>query len=140
MADQDEATRIRAYLEQHLATYHRDVLREKLIEDGHDAAVVDRVLAEVAGPQPVAQIGISRQMQLLMAVTAVGVVVLNSSVCFRLFRSGDPIMIALLVAVELMAMVVLWRDRSTLAASVLIGLLLWIIGTVIFIASFIGLF
>jgi hypothetical protein len=49
LAEPDDTARIRAYLEQHRATYDRAALRAKLLEDGHDAESVDLAMAQVYG-------------------------------------------------------------------------------------------
>ncbi len=49
MAEHDDAARIRAYLEEHRATYDRAALRTKLLEDGYDAELVDLAMAQVYG-------------------------------------------------------------------------------------------
>lgn len=47
MAEQDQQARIRAYLAQHQTTYERPALRQKLIDDGYDPALIDAALAEL---------------------------------------------------------------------------------------------
>lgn len=133
MEDQDEIARIRAYFQQHQATYNRDVLRQKLIEDGYDEQDVDAVLGEMPMPQRAATTGISAWMALVLMLTIVGVVILNSSVCITTSANGDLLPITLLTTAELVALFVLWRRGSPLATSLLIGLFLWGIPTVILI-------
>jgi hypothetical protein len=49
MAEHDDAARIRAYLEEHRATYDQAALRAKLLEDGHDVEQIDLAMAQVYG-------------------------------------------------------------------------------------------
>ena len=47
MTEPDRIARIRAYVERHRNTYHRDALRRWLIAEGYTAEDVDQVMAEV---------------------------------------------------------------------------------------------
>lgn len=47
MAEGDEQSRIRAYIEQNQTTYASNVLRANLLDAGYDRALVDQALAEL---------------------------------------------------------------------------------------------
>ena len=49
MTAPEELAQIRAYLEQHRATYDREALRRKLLADGSTPAVVDLAITQVYG-------------------------------------------------------------------------------------------
>ena len=49
MTEPEEVARIRAYLEQHRATYDREALRRKLVAEGSTPEAVDQAMTEAYG-------------------------------------------------------------------------------------------
>jgi hypothetical protein len=50
MHDEAYVQQIRAYIEEHRHRYYPEAIRKRLIADGHDPALVDRLLAEAFAP------------------------------------------------------------------------------------------
>lgn len=124
MGDSEQLARLRAYLEQHRATYTQEALRKQLLADGQPAQQVDLAIAQVYGfavpgttaaPAPPAQ---TTRIILIAAAT------------FLVNYLGIPLLLwglaqirndaALLLAfapllVELGAAIGLWRRNRTVA-------------------------
>lgn len=124
MADPEAVAHVRAYLEQHRATYTRDALRKQLLADGHDPQAVDQALAEVyfapenAPPNPIQR----KSNILVILLVVVGTVLLNASLCVVTINTNWLFLLAGLV-LEVIAIVYFWRSRPSAARGILWGIL-----------------
>lgn len=128
MADDATVARIRAYLEQHRYTYERDVLRQKLIDDGAPPQAVDLAIAQVYGfdvqgtSTPAATSNV-----LTIVLLGFGVFLLNYAASFLTLAASNGSEYALIVPAvlalgELVAAIVLWRRRPPIARGLAWGL------------------
>jgi hypothetical protein len=137
MADSQETAHIRAYLEQHRATYDREALRQKLLADGHNREAVELAMAQVYGlqvaPQPAPASGstVSRYWLLILGVVLLNVMLLPASIvvtvnselaqtALALLAGGlAPVIVVLLL--ETGAILYWRRTRPQLSRALLIG-------------------
>lgn len=134
MSDADERARIRAYLEQHRATYDRAALRRKLIDDGFDPANVDAALADIdATTAPASDPDAARATGAMLAAGA-ATALLNAGICLAGFQGVGLTPLLIGVLLELVAIGTLWRRRPMIARGMSWGILIWLLLTIALIA------
>lgn len=131
MSDAEYVARIRAYLEQHRATYDREALRQKLLADGHPPQAIELAMAQVYGFQvqntaPTVQ----RDPALPLILTLIGIFLLNYVliglvVGLEINRGGDGgilWLLLLLIPIEVGAAIVVRRRNRPVGRGIIWGL------------------
>ncbi len=139
MPDPDDIARIHAYLREHGATYERDALRTRLIDDGHSPETVDLAIAQeygfaVTGAAPSAPSNRRRIILVAIGVFLVNFVVLPlvigllaqqvNAAAFGNFLIGSIGLVVLALAVESVAAVITRRRDPVLSRGLTWGVLL----------------
>lgn len=137
MHDDEYVRRIREYIELHKARFYPEAIRKRLIAEGHDPVVVDRLLAEAfarALPYGAPQTPPKRlsMWDLLLFVLRIGVVMggvllfnaLLVGTCFAMITGGSVIPIVLLATAAAVFVGTLvyarWRRIPILLAAALL--------------------
>lgn len=133
MGDADQLARARAYIELHQQTYTEQALRRKLLDEGFDPQIVDRALAEIAAERRAVPIS-PRRTAGVVGLAAAGTTLVDSAACIGALNQGfglTPILIG--VALQIAAIVALWSGRRPIAQGMLIGMVVWMLGTILLI-------